>query len=310
MWTIQPCLSSKGRILGTMARYTRIPSSSLRVAGADRLDFLMGQMTGHLKNVPTPGRVPALFLNVKGQIEHVAQVYRRESDIYIHLPEDEAALLAARFKKYIVFDQVEVEDTTETLATFHLWGEDTETSLPGWSPEGPDVQHIQWDEDFTVLAARVRRTENVGLDLHILRSKVLDFYDFIKLDEAAWEEVQMERILAGIPDPLIDGFTGDLPQQCGMEYAVSYKKGCYIGQEIMARLEARGNTRYRLVRLRGEDISSHTEIQRDDKVVGRTGLSLGDTCLAVVRKEVDFGQTVKIEEAYANVHELQIPDLI
>lgn len=303
-------MQEKGRILDFMVRYTRIPSSSLRVTGADRLDFLTGQMTGHLKSAPTPGRVPSLFLNVKGQIEHVAQVYRRESDLYVHLPEHEAGILAARFKKYIIFDQVEIEDTSDTLATFHMWGDNPEEEFPGWNREGPDTQHIQWEEDFTVLVSRIRRSENVGLDVHLLRSKVLDFQDFIKLEEGAWEELQVERILAGIPDAYIDNFTGYLPQECGMEFAVSYQKGCYIGQEIMARLEARGNARNHLVRLRGEDIPSFADITLDGKVVGTTGISLGDTCLAVLRKEIEFGTPVLIEESTAQPEALPALSLV
>lgn len=300
----------KGRILEFMVRYTRIPSSSLRVTGTDRLDFLMGQMTGHLKNAPTPGRVPALFLNVKGQIEQVAQVYRRDSDLYVHLPEDEAAMLAARFKKYIIFDQVEIEDTSETLVTFHLWGDNPEQEIPGWKAEGPDTQHIQWEEGFTVLVSRIRRSQNVGLDIHLLRSKILDFYEFIKLEEAAWEELHMERILAGIPDAYTDGFMGYLPQECGMEFAVSYQKGCYIGQEIMARVEARGNTRHHLVRLRGEDIPSFADITLDGKTVGKTGISLGDTCLAVLRKDIEWDTALTIEEATATPEPLPALSLV
>jgi len=89
---------------------THIPSSSLRLTGPDRLDFLQGQMTAHLKAAPTPGRVAALFLSVKGQIEFFAQIYKRPDDLYLHLAANQAEALEKRFKKYIIFDQVEVQN--------------------------------------------------------------------------------------------------------------------------------------------------------------------------------------------------------
>ena len=61
-----------------MTAFTRLPSSALRLTGPDRLDFVQGQMTANLKAAPTPGMVPACFLNVRGgQIEQFARVYRR-----------------------------------------------------------------------------------------------------------------------------------------------------------------------------------------------------------------------------------------
>ena len=149
-----------------MTALTLLPSSSLRLTGADRLDFAQGQMTNNLKAAPTPGVVAACFLSPKGQIEQFARLYKRQDDIYLHLAEGEAPVLAARFRKYIIFDQVEVQDLSLTLATLHLWDE----TAPGWTPDGPDVQSFAVSEHSgVVLAGRVNRTGTPGLDLHYLR---------------------------------------------------------------------------------------------------------------------------------------------
>ena len=52
-------------------------------------------MTGDLRGAPTPGLVAAVFLNVRGQIEHFARAYRREADVYLHLDAEQALALAA-----------------------------------------------------------------------------------------------------------------------------------------------------------------------------------------------------------------------
>jgi len=288
---------------------THIPSSSLRLTGPDRLDFLQGQMTAHLKAAPTPGRVPALFLSVKGQIEFFAQIYKRPDDLYLHLAAGQAEALERRFKKYIIFDQVEVQNVSSVLSTLHLWGEmGGEISLEvaqklNYSPEEAETQITDVGE-MTLLISRFNRTGQSGLEVHVLNKHLDALLELLALEEKPYSAVQEARVRAGISDPLEDGFLGDLPQECGLEGAVSYKKGCYIGQEIMARLEARGNTRHRLVRLEGQNLPSHLELEQGGKKVGQTGLSVGNVVLARLRKELEDGATLEVGSSSATVHDL------
>ncbi len=278
--------------------YTHLPSSAVRVTGADRLDFVQGQMTGHIKAASIPGRVAGLFLNTKGQIENAAQIYRREQDVFIHLAENQSKTLLERFKKYIIFDAVELHDLTETLSSLHLWGWG-EGVLPKPLLEFQESSDITREivlahdlGSMTFLASKLNRSGMVGLDLHLLSRDLNNFLQRIPLQEAPYADLQTARIEMGFPDALEDGWLGDLPQECGLDYVISYVKGCYIGQEIMARLEARGNPRYHLLRVVGQDIPSHQPLTLDGKEVGKTGLSIGDVALAKVRRAVDFNQVL------------------
>ncbi|WP_293913121.1 folate-binding protein [Deinococcus sp.] len=266
--------------------FTRLPSSALRLTGADRLDFAQGQMTNNLKAAPTPGMIEACFLSPKGQIELFARLYKRENDIYIHLSENEAPLLAARFRKYIIFDAVEVQDLSSELATIHVWNED----VGGWTTGGPAVQSFDFGGGL-VMAGRVNRTGTPGLDLHYLRKHEGAVLAALNATERPYSELEAARIRAGISDPSRDGWIGNLPQEVGLEGAMSYRKGCYVGQEIMARLEARGNTRYHLAGLRGTEpggagLPAHTDITQGGKTVGRSGATAGNAALARIRKDV------------------------
>lgn len=265
-----------------MTAFTRLPSSALRLTGADRLDFVQGQMTNNLKAAPTPGMLPACFLNHKGQIEFFAHIYKRESDVYLHLAEDQAPALAARFRKYIIFDAVEVQDVTDQLATLHVWGE----GVPGWDAAGGAAQSFDLGGG-TVLAGRIDRTGTPGLDLHYLRQHEAALLAALNASELPFADLEAARIRAGISDVVRDGWTGNLPQEVGLGSAMSYRKGCYVGQEIMARLEARGNTRYHLAQLSGEGLPAHTDILLGGKLVGRTGSSVGDLALARLRRDVE-----------------------
>ncbi len=264
---------------------TRLPSSALRLTGADRLDFVQGQMTNNIKAAPMPGMVPACFLSPKGQIELFARIYKREDDVYLHLAEDQAAQLAARFRKYIIFDQVEVHDLSAELATLHVWSQ----AVPGWQIDGPDVQNLKFADgatELSVLAGRVKRSGEVGLDLHYLRRYESALMAALNAEERPVSDLETARIQAGISDAAHDGWAGYLPQEVGLESAVSYRKGCYVGQEIMARLEARGNTRYHLAPLSGQALPAHSDVTLAGKVVGRSGASSGTLALARIRKDL------------------------
>ncbi|AWN22053.1 folate-binding protein YgfZ [Deinococcus irradiatisoli] len=270
---------------------TRLPSSALRLSGADRLDFVQGQMTNNLKAAPTPGMVAACFLNPKGQIELFARIYKREHDIYLHLAEGQAPLLAARFRKYIIFDQVEVQDLSQELATLHVWSQ----TVPGWAQDGPDVQNLTFGEaGFTVLAGRVNRSGDPGLDLHYLRRHEDALLSALNAEERPLDELEAARIRASISDAAQDGWAGYLPQEVGLDSAMSYRKGCYVGQEIMARLEARGNTRYHLAQLSGEQLPPHSDVTLEGKVVGRSGASSGTLTLARLRKDLPADAALQV----------------
>ncbi|UBV43076.1 folate-binding protein [Deinococcus taeanensis] len=284
--------------------WTRIPSSSLRVTGADRVDFVHGQMTNNLRGAPTPGMVPCAFLNVRGQIEQFARAYKRDQDVYLHLDEGQAEPLAARLRRYIIFDQVEVHDVSAELRTVHVW---PGALLPGWQPDGADAQTLDLG-GVTVLAGRVNRVGHPGVDLHYLARQETAVLAALPGEEAPLATLDAARVQAGIPDITRDALTGTLPQEVGLDLtgplpAISYRKGCYVGQEIMARLEARGNARYHLVRLNGAGPwAPGAEVTADGRVVGQAGLHAGGGSVARLRKELPDGAAAEVNGQPVTVH--------
>ncbi|GGO23085.1 folate-binding protein YgfZ [Deinococcus humi] len=285
--------------------WTLLPSGGLRVTGADRVDFVQGQMTGDLRGAATPGMVACAFLNVRGQIEQFARAYKRADDVYLHLDAAAAAPLMARLKRYIIFDQVEVQDVSDTLRTVHVWEAE---SLPGWTADGPDVQTFELGGG-AVLAGRVNRSGTPGVDLHYLARHEAEVLPALKGAEVELDELDAARIRAGIPDIARDGFVGVLPQEVGLDVggplpSISYRKGCYVGQEIMARLEARGQTRYHLARVAGDGWAVGTEVSHAGKVVGQVGLNMGGLGLARLRKDLPEDAEVQVGETPARVQSL------
>ncbi len=287
--------------------WTKIPSSALRVTGPDRIDFVQGQMTNDLRGAPGPTVVPCVFLNVRGQIEYFARAYKRQNDVYLHLDEGQAEGLAARLKRYIIFDQVEVKDVSNELSTLHIW---EEAQLTGWQVAGPNVQPFEL-AGTQVLAGRVRRTGSVGIDLHYLSQHEDKVLATLQGEETPLLALDAARIAAGIPDVLRDGFKGMLLQEIGLDIGgplpvISYRKGCYVGQEIMARLEARGNTRYHLARVTGENLPSHAELKLSGKTVGQLGLVVFGHALARLRKEIEAGTSLEANSEIGEAEALAV----
>ncbi|MEX2542528.1 MAG: hypothetical protein WD314_11995, partial [Trueperaceae bacterium] len=112
--------------------------------------------------------------------------------------------------------------------------------------------------------------------------------------------LRLGRVCAGLASAAGEAGEGVLPQEAGLEPLVSYRKGCYLGQEIMARIEARGKLRRELgaLRLEREPEPGEREVRRDGRLVGRLGTvarhpESGVLALAVLRSDLDLDSPVE-----------------
>ncbi|WP_027881832.1 YgfZ/GcvT domain-containing protein [Meiothermus rufus] len=271
------------------------------LSGVDRRDFLHNQCTSDIRQMPKESWLETAFLNAKGQIEYAGVVLPREEAFWISTPE--ASALAERFARYIVFDQVEV-GVLEDWYTLRLQG-----------PKAPELAAVlgllpsRWS--LSQAEGWVVARDEFGLWLFVAADQALPLAQ--RLLEAgvtlagreAWHIWRVERGVADLAEA-----RGELPQEVGWDSRVSYKKGCYLGQEIMARLEARGQTRYRLMGLLGQRaIPPGAEVFRQGQRVGRVGTAvesprLGAIALALLRKELAPGDQVEVGGASATVSAL------
>ncbi|CAN5629612.1 folate-binding protein YgfZ [soil metagenome] len=271
----------------------------LRAGGADRLDFIHGQVSNELKRLTEGQQNTSLLLNVKGHALAQMRVCRREDDLYLAVEDGAGALVLDHFRRHIVFDQVELLDLTGTILSLTLQGPQASGVLqtvldlgalePGYSVQPPFAS-------AKLLVLPAQRGEHGGYDLHVLAADASELFGALRRGgavPAGEEALEASRIAAGIAKASSEGGEGVLPQEAGLDFAVSYRKGCYLGQEIMARIEARGNVRRGLAGLRYEAAPdpSDREVYLDGKAVGRRGHAVhhpdfGVIGLAVLRKDL------------------------
>jgi folate-binding protein YgfZ len=215
------------------------PAACLRVSGEDSLTFLQGQFTNDLHQRPKGEAVYGLWLNQRGKVladSFVRIVSAREAWIVSYF--SPAAVIRERLEAYIIADDVVVEDVTEVTAGLTLFGDVT---APDGGGEG-----AAWSFD-------ARRTlephREFIFSLGAPAETSMARRDGVSLSS---ESVERMRLAAGIPAVPADIGPADLPNEGGLESAaISYTKGCYLGQEVMARLKSMGQVRRRLLRVRG-----------------------------------------------------------
>jgi tRNA-modifying protein YgfZ len=198
----------------------------LRVTGADAFRFLNGQITNNLAKVSGSAAIQASILTAKGKL--CAHVFLSKENDEAFLLDAEAELrdeLPLRLDRYIIADDVQIEDVTEKFSLFHFLGESPPT-----------------------LAGLVRRIAAsrfgfAGWDVWSARDAAPEIRrqlgnDFDLCDETCAE---VRRIEEGIPRWGHE-LTGEIiPVEANLEESsIDYAKGCYIGQEVVSRMKMSG----------------------------------------------------------------------
>lgn len=217
------------------------PAAWLRVTGSDAASFLQGQFTNDLKK---GGAIYGLWLNVKGKVLADSFVVPGASagEFWIGSYFSSATVIKERLESFIIADDVVVEDRT--------------AEWTGLSILGPRAEEFLATAPSVGVSFRGRREASASAEWVLPRTAgEYARAVFSELPELSGEDMTLRRIAAGIPAVPAEIGPGDLPNEGGLDGdAVSYTKGCYLGQEVMARLKSIGQVRRRLLRVRGRGV--------------------------------------------------------
>ena len=206
------------------ARLTRY--GLLSVTGTDARAFLHAQLTNDIEHLSSDRAALAGWCSAKGRLLATFLVVPRGDDFFLQLSRDLAAPVAKRLSMFILRSKVKIADESESWEQYGVW--DANLSIAGVSWSG-SVGTARVDEGrYLQLAPRGELTDPANAS------------------EAQWA---LQEIRAG--RPLITGATQDqfVPQMVNFEQlgGVDFKKGCYPGQEIVARAQYRGQVKRRMV---------------------------------------------------------------
>ena len=211
----------------------------LRVSGQDAERFLNGQLTNDVRKATHDTAISACVLNNKGKLNAFVHLTRYNGSFLIDAEPELRDSLQPRLDRYVIADEVQIEDVTEQLTLFHLLGE-----------ARPDV-----GGDYMIRSSN--RLAEPGYDIWVKSERSQEFVrefsrKFRFCDGDCAELLRVER---GIPRWGRELTEDIIPVEANLEsQTVDYEKGCYIGQEVISRMKMSGQTNKRLCGLIGEQL--------------------------------------------------------
>lgn len=269
--------------------------SIIELSGAEAAEFLQGQVTNDVEALAPGSGCYAALLDHKGKIRTDMRVLRLAPDrLLVDAEGASRAVLNHVFEMYSLGRQVSHKDLSDDHTVLSLIGPAAHARL---DPAPGDAEHDHVLTDYGIAVAT-----DVGVDLicgerqaAAARSEL----DVPEVSEAAAECVRIER---GRPR-LGAELDGVIPQEAGLnERAVSFTKGCYVGQETVARLHYKGKPNRHLRGLRLSAPAAHGDpIMLGERQVGTIGSACvsptyGPIALALVRREAAPDDEVLIGE--------------
>jgi len=283
----------------------RSERGKLALTGADARSFLQGQVTNDVEGLADGAGCYAAFLTPKGKMLGDLRILAAGDELLLDTERVALQGLFNMIRRFSIGYDVELHKRTLECGLLSLIGPGAVQVAGAGDLPADEHGHALVEVPGSGVAARAIRTD-VGVDLlcsardvDALRAS-LEEVGAHAVSEAAGEVVRIEH---GRPRYGIDLDDSVIPQEAGLnDRAVSFTKGCYVGQETVARLYYRGkpNRQLRGLRLSGP-ASSGDELWLEGRVVGRLASvahspRLGPIGLALVRREAPPGSTVAIAD--------------
>jgi tRNA-modifying protein YgfZ len=307
-------LDGQYRALREEAGYLPRDRAALVVRGADAAEYLQGQLTNDIESLAPEQGCYAALLDRKGHLQADMGVLRLESgEIWLDLEPGPAPAVLKHLRTYSIGRDVEVDDVTDQWAITSLIGPRA-GELAGFEGLGPEhaQRFREWD-GIEVLAVAT----DVGLDLITKADQAANLASLLEaagaaeVSEAAAEIVRVE---AGRPRFGLDMGPESMPAEAGItERAVNFEKGCYIGQEPVARLHYRGKPNRTLRGLRLSEPAEHgAPLVLGEREVGKVGTAClspahGPIALAIVRREAGEGDRLAVGDGGATAEVVPLP---
>jgi tRNA-modifying protein YgfZ len=197
----------------------------LRITGADCIRFLNGQITNDIRKASQTDAIEACILNAKGKTDAHLFVHLNGDFFLIDADPALRPVLQARLERYVIADDVQIEDITLGYSIFHIIGD----APPTLAFQGDIISAERFGTSGHDIWCEARQRDQIAGELA---------KGFKYCDEKCAERLRIEQ---GIPrwgrelTPEIIPVEANLEQRC-----IDYEKGCYIGQETISRMKMSG----------------------------------------------------------------------
>jgi len=242
-------MSEGYRALKESAAWFRIPGRGrICATGADRARLLHAMCTNHVQQL-TPGEgCYAFFLNPQGRIQADSHILCFEDHLLVDTEPETRERLFAHLDRYIIADDVTIEDRGDSISTLALEGPKSAEVLERLGAQAPEKPYgwTPWGERWT---AQLDATGGPGFWILAAPEDLEKLGASLDLPEASADDIRTVRVENGKPRFGEDIFETVIPHETRQLHAVHFNKGCYLGQEIVERVRSRGRVNRELWRL-------------------------------------------------------------
>ena len=221
--------------------------SKLVLTGDDRQRWLNGMVTNNTRDLAIGHGNYSFLLNAQGRIQTDLTAWNRGEFYVAETDASQVTAIKEFFERYIIMDDVEVEDVSEKLAALGLIGPESRLVLERAGLLLPElatgaIADLHWN-GIGCSVARMPEDRFESFEIWCAPENAKALWDGIVAAGAApvgSDALEAHRILIGIPRIGIDIRDRELPQETAQLHALHHSKGCYIGQEIVERIHSRG----------------------------------------------------------------------
>jgi folate-binding protein YgfZ len=261
----------------------------LRISGRDRRTWLHGQVTQDINGLADWRSAYAAVLTPQGQMVSDLRVVALPDALLLDFPAGTTAPMAEYLDRFLIMERVELEDLTEAWALLSLQGPLSCHALAtlfggGVADLEPNAAAEYRFGDEPLYVVRAAHCGEDGYDLFVPAAEAAALWAALcqsrtqfAVHSVGWEAFNVRRTEAGIPWWGQDLDEKTVPPEARLDRAVSMTKGCYVGQEIIARIDARGHVNNLLTGffVQGDTLPERgAELQVEGKKVGRVTTAL------------------------------------
>jgi len=258
---------------------TRLDQFALiAAAGADATDFLHSQLTSDIKSLAQNHATLAGYCSAKGRLLGTMLVIKNTDGILLEVPQDLQEVLQKRLQMFVMRAKVKLEDVTGGQSIFGIFGSDSLGRLAEWFPETPAAPYAAVTTSSGTL---LRLADSNGIARYqwiVARTLADQIWPALAnaLPVVAPQSWTLSDIHAGIPNLSMATQEKFVPQMINYELigGVSFKKGCYPGQEIVARTHYLGRQKRRmmLAHIDGSPVQNGMEVFCADDLTQPCGM--------------------------------------
>ncbi|MGE5624818.1 MAG: YgfZ/GcvT domain-containing protein [Bacillota bacterium] len=222
----------------------------IRASGPDSVAFLQGQLSTDIEQLTPAASQLSSWSNAKGRVVAVLRLFRRDDHIYMALAASLKSTVLKRLSMYVLRSKVTLADSGDEISTLGLIGDGAAALLSGAGiPVPPRVNDV----------TRVDGIQTVRLHGELPRYAIYGDNEALGTLRQRWQGAAtpgnedlwaLHKVLAGEPTVYAETSEHFVAQMLGLDElgGIDYKKGCYIGQEVIARAHYRGGVKRHLAR--------------------------------------------------------------